>query len=227
MICEVLFSQYHSKFNSNFSSNYVSQVRTKEYDITLFFYKKVSTFGVPRRTLTLVQFLLWLFLSLAGKDLWLQQYPYWNEKAGLQMVFFRRFWKFFYQKTRIFLCYSLVHWWVGCVRGFNSCCASRFSCSSKKFMIELSLLSGNRCADTMKTNSSVTNFIAVWLWSTLSLKNFTMVNLLNFYCVCWGLSGRNGNFQKTSRVNCGLLLFLKGESNLEMQTFSPFLKLVS
>ena len=44
---------------------------------------------------------------------------------------------------------------------------SRFSSSGKKFVKKLSVLSRNSCADALKTNTIVNEYLAKWLWSIL------------------------------------------------------------
>ena len=161
-------SQHHSKFNANVATEKKSQVRTKECKTRSFICKVNPTFLRSSRHYN-CDTAFDVIVSFVNENvhgfnnIWIGRV-----ETRFQIVKFRRLWKRFITKHKVSLCDILVHWSVRYFRNYNlPLIQFRFNCSGGKFVKELSVLSGNSCADALVINSFVNDSIVKWLSSTL------------------------------------------------------------
>ena len=108
--------------------------------------------------------------------------------------------------------FSVIYWYIDGLdisEIATSHCPSKFSCSGKKFVKELRVLSGNNSPEALETNSTVNPMLNEF--HQLFLIKFTLNNLalLILDCVCWWFSCCNCYTFKNFSCKLRLVTFAK------------------
>ena len=197
-------SQHYSKCNTNTTSKKVSQIGTKECKTRSFISEVYLKFlGSSRHFNYDTAFAV--IVSRLNKSVHdFNKILNGGLKTGFKIAKVRRLWKSFVKIHKHFLCDFLVDWWVRCFRNCNS--PSRFSSSGKKFVKELSVLSGKSCADALQTNFIVNESNVKWLRSTFFDNIYYGYSRLvhPLLCMLEVFWKKLQHFQKISRVYCGV-----------------------